>query len=148
MLFHNSTWALILSISLITIIKTLIASPPSFVVDWYVSKIDTLHPKLSGDTVMISQEGVPLEGDDKLQIVDYFNHAVFLKKYDVLPIKPNSTPIVINHVKGKKPIKFLLYIKEDRVDVFKYHKKNVVAYYLSLESTPEFFDKSRSLVSL
>lgn len=147
-MFHSSTWALVLSISLIAIVKTIIASPPSFVVDWYISKIDTLHPNLSEEAVTVSHDGVCLEGDDKRQVVTYFNQAVFLKKYDVLPIKPNESSIIIEGVKGNKPVRLSLYIKNDRVDVFKYSKKKVVAYYLSVENAPRFLDKTRSLASM
>lgn len=147
-MFHTSTWLLVLSISLIAIIKTIIASPPSFVVNWFVSKIDTLHPQLSVDGVTISLNGMHFESEDKLQVVNYFNHAVFLKKYDVLPTKPDGTPIVIDSVRGKKHLQFFLYIKDDRVDVFKYNKKKAVAFYLSAENAPELFDKSRELVGI
>jgi hypothetical protein len=144
-MFSTSTWLLVLSISLIAIVKTLLTSPPSFVVDWLVSKIDILHPKLSDDTVTVTIDEKRLEGEDKNQIINYFNQAVFLKRYDVLPMR-GKTPLVIDRVKGKKQIRFFLYIYSDRVDVFKQDKKKVIAYYLSPDSLPEHYKFNFSTV--
>lgn len=136
-MFTTSTLALVISITLIAFMKTMVASPPSIVVDWFVKKIDTLHPRLTDDAVTVSLDEKQLEGEEKTSVVNFFNQATFLKKYDVLPVRGTTIPLIIEFKKGNKPVKFYLYIYSDRVNVFKEYKKKVVAYYLSAENLPQ-----------
>jgi hypothetical protein len=130
-------WILVmfLAVKLILIVITLI-SPPPFVKKWLVSRFE-LHPQLNEESVSVTINEKPLMGEDKKQWVDYFNQATFLKKYDWVPKRDETAPLVIESEQGKKKIRFSLYIRESRVDVFREYKKKVVAYYISSDNIPE-----------
>ncbi|MGG0275858.1 YfmQ family protein [Bacillus rhizoplanae] len=131
-----TTW-FIISLILFFAIKLIVTSLPTSVVESFVSKFE-LHPKLNEAAVTVTIDGKCLEGEDKIQVINHFNEALFLEKY-YFPPQSSGTPLVIDTKRGKKDVRFSIYSYSDHVDVFKQNKKKVVAYSLrsdSLQKSP------------
>lgn len=109
-------------------LKIIVTSLPSSVVKSFSSKFE-LHPKLSDAAVTVTIDGKKMEGEDKAQIIDQFNQAIFLEKY-YFPPQTSGTPVVINTKRGKTDVRFSVYSYDDHVDVIKQYKKKVVGYSL------------------
>ncbi|MBE6184894.1 YfmQ family protein [Heyndrickxia ginsengihumi] len=124
-------WVWVLMIFLIAFVKLLVTCPPTFIVDWFVSKFE-VHPKLSNETATVDINGERLDGEEKIQVINEFNEAIFLQKYYVHP-KKSGTPLIINTKIGKKNARLFVYIYNDHVDVFKHDKKKIIAYKLLSE---------------
>jgi hypothetical protein len=125
-----TTW-FILSLILMGGLKVLVSCPPTFVVNWFISRFE-LHPKLSDETVTVTIDGKRLEGEDKIQVINHFNQAIFLERYleqFYVPPKNSGTPLVIDIKKGKNDVRLFVYSFNDHVDVVKQYKKKVVAAY-------------------
>ncbi|WP_028401955.1 YfmQ family protein [Ectobacillus panaciterrae] len=135
------TWAVLLPIILIGIVKVLISSLPNSVVESFISKFE-MHSKLSDANVIVTIDGKRLEGEDKIQVINYFNEAIFLERYYIFPgyeqfyLHPENggTPLVIDTKRGKKDVRLFVYSYNDHVDVVKQYKKKVVAYRLLSDS--------------
>lgn len=136
----------ILILKLILIVITLI-SPPKIVKDWLASHFE-FHSRLNEAMVTVTMDEKVLTGEAKKQMIDYFNQAIFLKKYDVPPMRGEGTPLIIDNRQGKKQIRYFLYIYSDRVDVFKEYKNKVIAYYLSSDNLPEHLTSVEQKVTL
>ncbi|WEG14711.1 YfmQ family protein [Pullulanibacillus sp. KACC 23026] len=140
-----ATWEwiliIILAAKLILIVVTLI-SPPPFVKDWFVSRFE-LHPVLSEASVSVLFNEKPMVGKEKQQIIEYFNQATFLKKYDWIPKKDETLPLVIESEEGNRRITYRLYSHDSRVDVFKTYKNKVVAYYIRSDNLSEAISCAR-----
>ncbi|RFU60454.1 YfmQ family protein [Peribacillus glennii] len=130
------TWIVAISIAIGCIIKFSM-NPPSAVVAWISSKF-ALHAQLNSKDITVSYNGTHLEEEEKIRFTDYFNEAIFLKKYYIFPgneklfLHPetNVIPYVIK-VKGrKKDVDIFVYSYDDHVDVVKQCKKKVVSYSL------------------
>lgn len=110
---------------------------PTGPVEWLISKFE-IHSKLSDANVAVTIDGKLLEGEDKIQVINYFNEATFLKQHYVYPgteefyLHPENseTPIVIDTKRGKKDVRLFVYRNNDHIDVVKQYKKKVVAYSL------------------
>ncbi|MDC2867925.1 MULTISPECIES: YfmQ family protein [unclassified Bacillus (in: firmicutes)] len=126
-----TTW-FIVSLVIMFSIKLILTSLPTAVVESFTSKFQ-LHPKLDDTAVTITIDGKPLEGEDKIQVINQFNQALFLEKY-YFPPQSSGTPLVINTKRGKKDVSFSIYSYNDHVDVIKQYKKKVVAYSLRSDS--------------
>ncbi|MFE0502950.1 YfmQ family protein [Peribacillus butanolivorans] len=134
---------LILTI-LISVVKLLVTCLPTDAVNWILSKFK-LHSELSDANCIVTNDGKRLEGEDKIQVINYFNEAIFLKKNHIFPgneqlfLHPENsgTPLVIDTKRGKKDVRLLVYIYNDHVDVVKQYKKKLVAYSLLSDSLQE-----------
>ncbi len=126
------TWSFVVLLILAALAKVLLTCLPTGVVEWILSKFE-LHPTLSDENATVTIDGKRLEGEDKIQVINDFNEALFLEKYDIHP-ENSGTPLVIDTKKGKNNVRFFVYICNDRVDVVKKHKKKVVAYRLRSDS--------------
>jgi hypothetical protein len=115
------------------LVKVLITCLPTSVVEWMIGKFE-MHPTLNDATVTVTIEGKRVEGEDKNQIITYFNQALFLEKYYYTQPETSGTPLVINTRKGKNNVSFFVYSNSDHVDVIKKYKKKVVAYRLRSDS--------------
>lgn len=122
-----TTW-FIVSLILVCVIKIIVTSLPTSVVDSLLRKFE-LHPKLSDATVTVTIDGERLEGEDKMQVIHHFNEALFLEKYYAPPAN-SGTPLIIDTKNGKNDVRLFVYSYNDHVDVFKQYKKKVVAYSL------------------
>jgi hypothetical protein len=122
------TWPFIILLILAGLLKIVVTCLPTGVVEWLISKFE-LHPKLNDRTVTITIDGKRLEGEDKIQVINYFNEAIFLERY-YKPLENSGTPLVIDTKRGKNSVSIFVYIYNDRVDVIKTYKKKVVAYRL------------------
>ncbi|MGK9428617.1 YfmQ family protein [Bacillus atrophaeus] len=130
------SWAIVLLI-LMSLVKILLTSLPTGVVEWLLSKF-AVHSKLSDANATLSINGRRLEGEEKSQILDFFNEAIFMEKYYIYPgdeqryLHPenNGTPLVIDTKKGKNDVRLFVYSYNDHVDVVKQYKKKVIAYCL------------------
>jgi Uncharacterised protein from bacillus cereus group len=128
------TWAVI-SIILVSLFKILMTCLPTGPVEWLIRKFE-IHSKLSSENVTVTIDGNPLEGEDKILVIEYFNQALFLKQQFVYPgteesfLRPesNETPIVIDTKRGKQDVRLFLYPYKNRVDVVKQYEKKIVAY--------------------
>lgn len=131
------TWAVFLSVLLISIVKILMTCLPTGVVDWLLLKFET-HSTLKEDETTITYNGTRLEGKEKLVVIEHFNKGIFMEKHNIFPgneqqyLQPENAglPFVINTKKGKMDVELFLYSYRDRVDVVKQYKKKVVAYSL------------------
>lgn len=126
-----TTW-FIVSLVIMFTLKLVLTSLPSSVVESFTNKFQ-LHPKLDDATVTVTIDGKTLEGEEKIQVINQFNQALFLEKY-YFPPQSSGTPLVINTKKGKKDVSFSIYSYNDHVDVIKQYKKKVVAYSLRSDS--------------
>lgn len=138
------TTGLIITIVIGSIIK-LLMSPPSIAVAWLVNKFE-LHKELDSKEVTISFKGKNLEEREKIRFIDFFNKAIFLKKYYIFPgneklfllPETNVTPFIINLKSGKKDVNFLIFPYDNHVDVVRKRKEKVISYSLSSESLQNF----------
>lgn len=138
------TWAIAISVAIGIIIK-MVMSPPSAVVDWITSKY-ALHPKLNSKGVTVTSSGKHLEEEEKIQFIDFFNEATFLKQYDIFPgneklflhPKTNVTPFVINVKRGRKAVTIYVYCSAESVYVVKQYNKKVVAYNLRSDNLQKY----------
>jgi len=114
---------------------------PTGAVEWLISKFE-IHSKLSDANVSLTFDGKRLEGEDRIQFINYFNEATFLKQQYIFPgneelyLHPENsqTPLVIDTKRGKKDVRLFVYSYNDHVDVVKQYKKKVVAYSLLSDS--------------
>ncbi|MEH7332982.1 YfmQ family protein [Neobacillus drentensis] len=130
------TWT-VLSIILISAIKIGMTCLPTGPVNWLIRKFET-HSKLNVENVTITINGKRLDGEDKIQMINDFNEATFIKQQYIYPgteefyLYPENhkTPIVIDTKNGKQDVTIFLYHYNDHVDVVKQYKKKVIAYSL------------------
>jgi hypothetical protein len=138
------TWTAV-GIIVIGIIFKMLLSPPSAVVGWVVSKF-VLHPKLDSKDITVTFNGKHLAEEEKVRFTDYFNEALFLKRYNIfqgnekLFLQPETDviPFVINVKNRKREMNFFVYSYDDHVDVVKQWKKKVASYSLSSEYLQKF----------
>ncbi|PFE05282.1 hypothetical protein COE15_05570 [Bacillus cereus] len=126
-----TTWFIVMLI-LFGALKIVVTSMPTSVIESIIGRFE-LHPQLNNEAVTVTIDGKRLEGEEKIQIVDYFNEAIFLEKY-YFPPHSSGTPLVIDTKKGKNDVRFSVYRYDDHVDVVKQYKKKVVAYSLRSKS--------------
>ncbi|MBY0600428.1 YfmQ family protein [Bacillus bingmayongensis] len=126
-----TTWFIVMLI-LFGGFKIVVASIPTSVVESFISRFE-LHPQLNNEAVTVTIDGKCLDGEEKIQIVDYFNEAIFLEKY-YFPPQGSGTTLVIDTKRGKIDVRFSVYSYDDHVDVVKQYKKKVVAYSLRSKS--------------
>ncbi len=134
---------LILTI-ILSLLKLLVTCLPTDAVNWILSKFK-IHSEISDSNAIVTFDGKRLEGEDKIQVINYFNEAKFLKKNHIFPgneqlfLHPENsgTPIIIDVKRGKNDVRFFVYIYSDHVDVVKQYKKKVVAYSLLSEGFQE-----------
>lgn len=88
-----------------------------------------LHNQLDANVGVVSAGGRQLEGLDKLKIINDYNQAVFMRRYDSPPL-PAVEPIVIDTKQGTAGLKLSLYVYSGHVDVLKQRKKRYVAFRL------------------
>ncbi|MEG7283574.1 YfmQ family protein [Bacillus sp. 0909A] len=134
------TWAIVMLI-LMSLVKIVLTCLPTGVIEWLLSKFE-VHAKVNKEDAVLSVDGKRLEGEEKRNMIDQFNEAVFLEKYYIYPgdeeryLYPENggTPLVIDTKKGKKDVKLFVYSYDDHIDVVKQYKKKVIAYRLFSES--------------
>ncbi|AZB41526.1 hypothetical protein CEF21_04010 [Bacillus sp. FJAT-42376] len=129
-----ATWLIIVLICVSTL-KVVLASPPTFVMDWLLAKF-ALHAKVLEEDTTVTHMGKSLEGEEKIQFIQHFNEAVFFDRYDEYDVPGTNTgiPLVMVTKKGKKKVRLSVYIYSDHVDVFKQSSKKAAAYSLLSES--------------
>ncbi|KMM63240.1 hypothetical protein ACH95_02045 [Bacillus glycinifermentans] len=131
------TWLFVTMLILMSLVKLVLTCLPSGVVEWISAKFE-VHSKLSGENADVTIGGKRLEGQDKKEVIQHFNDAIFMEKYYIYPgdehlylhPKDSGTPVVIDTKKGKKDVRLWIFTYGDRVDVVKQYKKKVVAYCL------------------
>ncbi len=126
-----TTW-FIVTLFIFGALKVLVSSMPTSVVESIISRFE-LHQKLDEENTTISLDGMNIEGEMKLQIINDFNEALFLDKH-YFPPHGEGKPIIIETKKGKRTITLSIYSYEEHVDVVKQYKKKVVAYRLRSKS--------------
>ncbi|MFD6508293.1 hypothetical protein E0M25_14775 [Bacillus mycoides] len=122
-----TTWFIVLLV-VFGAFKIIVSSLPNSVIESIISRYET-HPQLDEENVTVTINGNSLEGEKKSQIINDFNEGLFLDRY-YAPPQNESTPLIINAIRGKKDFTFYIYSHEEHVDVVKQHKKKVVAYSL------------------
>jgi len=133
------TWAVV-SIIIVSTIKILMTCLPTGPVEWLIRKFE-IHSKLNETDVTITINGKSLVGGEKLQVIQHFNEAAYLKQHYIYPgteelfLHPenSNTPLVIDTKSGKKDVRLFVFSYNDRIDVVKQYKKKVIAYSLSSE---------------
>ncbi|WP_142309942.1 YfmQ family protein [Bacillus pseudomycoides] len=126
-----TTWFIVMLV-LFGGLKIVVSSLPTSVVESFVSRFE-LHPQLNGEAFTVTIDGNRLADEDKLQIIDYFNEAIFLEKY-YFPPEGSETPLIIDTKRGKNDVRFWVYSYNDHVDVVKQYKRKIVAYSLRSKS--------------
>ncbi|WP_129726540.1 MULTISPECIES: YfmQ family protein [Bacillaceae] len=135
------TWAVLVPIILMGILKIVVSSLPNNTVGWLIGKFE-LHSKLNEENVCVTVAGKTLEGEDKAQVIHDFNEATFVERYPVFPgyeqayLHPENggNPLVIDTKGRKKTVRLFVYIYDGHVNVVKQYKKKVVAYKLLSDS--------------
>ena len=131
-----TTTALVLTI-LASLIKLLLTCMPTDAVNWILKKFE-LHFKLDDADALLTMEGKSLQGEEKLQVIEAYNEAKFLKEKHIFPgneqlfLQPEDggTPLVVDTMQGKREVRLHIFIYNDRVDVVKQYKKKLRAYSL------------------
>ena len=124
------TWPVLILTIILSLLKLLVTCLPTDAVNWIMSKFK-IHSEISDANAIVTFNGKRLEGEDKIQVINYFNEAKFLKKNHIFPgneklfLHPENsgTPLVIDRQKSKKDVKLLVYIYSDHVDVVKQYKR-------------------------
>ncbi|MEY8348580.1 YfmQ family protein [Bacillus cereus] len=122
-----TTWFVVMLV-IFGAFKIIVASIPTSVVESLISRF-ALHPQLNAGDVTVTIDGKCLEDEEKIQMIDQFNEAIFLEKY-YFPPQSSGTPVVIHMKKGKNDLSYSMYSYDDHIDVVKQYKKKVVAYSL------------------
>ncbi|MEC2074518.1 YfmQ family protein [Metabacillus fastidiosus] len=130
------TWAFVLLLIFIAFAKILVTCLPTSAVEWMISKFE-LHPTLNNTDAAVTMNGKSLEGEEKDQVIHFFNEAVFLDKYYGTP-EEKGTPIVIDTKNGRNSIRLFLYASNGHINVVKKYKKKAVAYRLRSTSLQKF----------
>ncbi|MGN7400279.1 YfmQ family protein [Cytobacillus praedii] len=138
------TWTAFIIIILGITLKML-TSPPSAVVNWILSKF-ALHPTLDSEEVTITFNGNYLEGEEKVNFIDFFNKASFLERNDIFPgdeklfLHPETTiiPFIIHVKKSKRDMNFFIYCENDQIFVVKQWKRKVASYNLRSDNLQNF----------
>ena len=74
----------IISIILLSLVKILVTCLPTGSVNWLIRKFE-IHSKLNEENITLTINGKPLEGDNKVKVINEFNEAIFLKKHYIFP---------------------------------------------------------------
>lgn len=130
--------------SILSLLKILVSCLPTDAVNWIISKFK-IHSEISGGNAIVTFDGKRLKGEEKIQVINYFNSARFLKKNHIFPVNEelflhpenSETPLVIDTKRGKKDVRLFVYIYSDRVDVVKRYKKKLISYSLFSDSLQE-----------
>ncbi|PFK33112.1 hypothetical protein COI93_18800 [Bacillus cereus] len=122
-----TTWFVVMLV-IFGAFKIIVTSIPTSVVESLISRF-ALHPQLNAGDVTVTIDGESLEDEEKIQMIDQFNEAIFLEKY-YFPPQSSGTPIVIHMKNGKNDLSYSMYNYDDHIDVVKQYKKKVVAYSL------------------
>ena len=138
------TWPVLILTIILSLLKLLVTCLPTDAVNWIMSKFK-IHSEISDTDAIVTFDGKRLEGEDKIQVLNYFNEAKFLKKNHIFPgneklfLHPENsgTPIIMDVKRGKNDVRLYVYIYNDHVDVVKQYKNKVVAYSLLSESLQE-----------
>ncbi|USK74204.1 YfmQ family protein [Peribacillus frigoritolerans] len=138
------TWPVLILTIILSLLKLLVTCLPTDAVNWIMSKFK-IHSEISDADAIVTFDGKRLEGEGKIQVLNYFNEAKFLKKNHIFPgneklfLHPENsgTPIIIDVKRGKSDVRLYVFIYNDHVDVVKQYKNKVVAYSLLSESLQE-----------
>lgn len=134
---------LILTI-ILSLLKLLVTCLPTDAVNWIINKFK-IHSEISDENAIVTFDGKRLEGEEKNQVINYFNNARFLKKNHIFPgneqlfLHPENSgiPLVIDTKRSKKDVRLFVYIYNDHVDVVKQYKKKVISYSLLSDNLQE-----------
>ena len=126
------TWTFVLLLILAGFAKILVTCLPTSVVESILGKFET-HPTLSDATDTVTIDGKRLEGEEKSQVINQFNQALFLEKY-YFPPENIGTPLIIDTKMGKNNVRLFVYCYNDHVDVIKTYKKKEITYRLRSDS--------------
>lgn len=73
------TWPVLILTIILSLLKLLVTCLPTDAVNWIMSKFK-IHSEISDADAIVTFDGKRLEGEDKVQVLHYFNEAKFLKK--------------------------------------------------------------------
>lgn len=74
------TWLFVTMLILMSLVKLVLTCLPSGVVEWISAKFE-VHSKLSGENADVTIGGKRLEGQDKKEVIQHFNDAIFMVIY-------------------------------------------------------------------
>ncbi|MCC3648921.1 MULTISPECIES: YfmQ family protein [Cytobacillus] len=133
------TWAVLVPIILVSLLKIVVTCMPTGTVNWLIRKFET-HSRFDVKEVTVTIGDNRLEDEEKLQIINQFNEGIFIKKHYIHPgneqlfLQPeiSGIPIVIEFLQGDETV--FVYSYNDRIDVVKQRRKKVIAYSLISDS--------------
>ncbi|ANB56488.1 hypothetical protein GFC29_65 [Anoxybacillus sp. B7M1] len=131
------SWTVLLCIVMGSLLKIVITSLPSGVVEWMTDKFQ-IHSKLNQENSIVTMANQRLEGEEKAKIIRYFNDASFKERHYIWPGTEQSylhptdsgTLIIVDTKSSKKDVRLFIYCYNDRVEVIKQYKKKMLAYRL------------------
>lgn len=134
------TWAVLIPIILVSLLKIVITCLPTGTVNWLLSKFET-HSKLKEEDVTVTFGDKILESEEKIKFINQFNEGIFIKKHYIHPgneqnfLSPSKagTPVIMDVKRGETNLRIIVYSYSDRIDVVKQYRKKVVAYSLISE---------------
>ncbi|MTH54650.1 hypothetical protein GKZ89_14695 [Bacillus mangrovi] len=129
------TTSFIIILVLISTLKLVLASPPTFVVEWFIGKFE-VHQKLTENPLSLRFNGKPLNEKDRVRFLQLFNESGYLDKYE-FPPEQTGTPVVVETKKKKHDVKLYVYMYSGRMDVVKKFKKKEVVYTLLSDQLEE-----------
>ncbi|WP_353856516.1 YfmQ family protein [Bacillus sp. Bos-x628] len=137
------------SLVVFSLLKLLVTSLPSGVVERLLSRF-AVHAKVTGDQTNITFQGRPIGDQQKSEIIQHFNEAIFIERYYIYPgdekrfLQPNDgpTPLMMQTKLGKQDVTLYLFHYDDHVDVVRQYthkpKKKLTAYRLRSEPLQTF----------
>lgn len=136
---------IVTSLVVFSLLKLLVTSLPSGVVERLFSRY-AVHAKVTSDqTTMTFQGGRPLDDQQTSEIIQHFNDAIFIERYYIYPgdeerfLHPQEgpAPLTMQTKLGKHDVTLYLYHYDDHVDVVRQFthkpKKKLTAYRLRSE---------------
>lgn len=78
------TWPVLILTIILSLLKLLVTCLPTDAVNWILSKFK-IHSEISDADAIVTFDGKRLEGEDKIQVLNYFNEAKYLKKIIYFP---------------------------------------------------------------
>lgn len=135
---------IVTSLVVFSLLKLLVTSPPSGVVERLFSRY-AVHAKVTSDQTTIMFEDRPLNDQQTSEIIQHFNDAIFIERYYIYPgdeerfLHPQEgpAPLTMQTKLGKHDVTLYLYHYDDHVDVVRQFthkpKKKLMAYRLRSE---------------
>lgn len=146
---------IITSLVIFSLLKLLVTSLPSGVIERLFRRY-AVHTKLTSDQTTVTFQDRPLDDQQKSEIIQHFNDAIFIERYYIYPgdeerfLNPSEgpAPLTIQSKLGKHDVTLYLFHYDDHVDVVRQFthkpKKKLAAYRLRSEPLQTFHNMAHA----